>query len=313
MRRGTYHLCRVFAHCHNLQQVIDITERCPRQIAKAPGEERAYEKHVSFQRQFDEERQAFGLDPRFLAAPNNDYQPADADAAIDDGEPDSVPASIFSDMFAGLAVYLQEVLDGKDAKARPEPEISIPGPSQGARAQVSHPVKLQKVPDVTSQDAIISQPRIQSQMTSPELHTDQNLWAQLHVWSSSPDQQPAVPSWPAVNHSPDAKPTQQPSVANTSQTTTKPKARGLKQSMWSYAAQEAHASDMAPQDLPGNITKPCNQSMAPPKTMEPAVSHLPSQPEQPTLQSQFNSEAARIHDGKTKASTSSLPSGSSWW
>lgn len=303
MRRGTYHLCRVFAHCHDLQQVIDITERRPRQIAKAPGEERAYQKHVSQQRQFDEERQAFGLDPRSPAVQNNTCQPTVGAAVVDNAEPESGPPSIFATQFAGLADSMQSILDEKDAKARSEPQINIQGPSQGGQTQYGEQGRVQKVPDATSSNTIISQPRNQLQTTCPELLRDRSMQVRPNVQSGSPDQPLPRPSLPAVNHTPESRHAQQPNVALTSQTATTPIARGLMQSIWSNA----------PQVLPGNMSKSHDESMVPAQPTPPAARRLPARSEQANVQSSHVGGRAHINVTKAKESNLALPSGSSWW
>lgn len=95
-------------------QVVDIrVQGQPKELAAIPNEKQAYEEHVRYQAQFDQERVAYGLEPVASeveigsSAPLDDADFDEAEAEADDG-----PQSIFAETFAnlGLADYMRGIL-----------------------------------------------------------------------------------------------------------------------------------------------------------------------------------------------------------
>lgn len=118
VKRGTWHLSRIYAHCHELNQIVDITVGGPRPMTRAPAEERAYQDHLSHQKQFDDQRVAYGLESLSAGLMDQGYQPVGGpDITLTD---DGLPESIYASQFAGLAEFMQSILDEKTAKLEGE-------------------------------------------------------------------------------------------------------------------------------------------------------------------------------------------------
>lgn len=94
-------------------QVVEINKQAPRPISSAANERESYQKHVAFQRQFDNERVAYGLQPKMEDVPSSRSNPAQVgENPLDE---DNALESIFTAQIAGLASMMERILAEKRA------------------------------------------------------------------------------------------------------------------------------------------------------------------------------------------------------
>lgn len=184
MRRYTHYLSQVFNHCEAMGQVVEINQRAPRPMAAAPDEKQSYQRHVAYQRQFDNERVAYGLQP------NKEKESEIVDQAAQTGEDplneDNALESIFSAQIAGLAGILQRILEEKKAK---ESSRRIPETKPNKQlAQVRAPQALVTGP---SKGRTLSPmpPQVEAPVSVDSAHKESGLMQSQ--WSIVPSSAPA--------------------------------------------------------------------------------------------------------------------------
>lgn len=123
-------------------QVVDISlDGQTKEMTQLPSEERAYVEHVSYQRQFEQERVAHGLEPAATGILSGGLVP------VANNEPQSIYTEKFANL--GLADFMQGILDEKkvekDAEkltqAQARPKANDPSPAQGSPSQLKGQVE----------------------------------------------------------------------------------------------------------------------------------------------------------------------------
>lgn len=280
-----------------MKQIVDITERRPRPMARAVREEQAYKEHVSYQRRFDEERVAFGLEPRSSGPLEKDPQPADSGDSVlaEDGEPES----IFASQFAGLADFMQSILDEKATKNQSQPQANSPTPSPGKSLQLTQQGRPQNTFDASISkiaNGHMNGGIIQAQNSKLHGQTDQSL--------------PAV-SQPVISHSTEVRLAQAPIATTANIITTQTTKAGLMQSRWGEGQKEKHNLAMSFENRSGISDMRHGQAVHPAQTAPPAAQH----PLASSIQSiaVLNGEAKGGGGVNASELSYTLPSGSSWW
>lgn len=118
-------------------QVVDISlDGQTKKMTQLPSKERAYVEHVSYQRQFDQERVAHGLEPAATGILSGGLVP------VANNEPQSIYTEKFANL--GLADFMQGILDEKKVEkdtekltqAQARPKANDPSPAQGSPSQL---------------------------------------------------------------------------------------------------------------------------------------------------------------------------------
>lgn len=136
MRRNTHYLPQVFNHCEALGQVVKINQRDPRPIASAPNEKQSYQQHVAYQRQFDNQRAAYGLQQSKIDEPEDLDRPGDVGKnPLDD---DGALESLLLTQIAGIRGMMERILAEKKAN---EPRENIQKPVSYKYARNDAPSK----------------------------------------------------------------------------------------------------------------------------------------------------------------------------
>lgn len=254
-----------------MKQVVDITERRPRHMGKALGEEQAYKEHVSYQSRFDEERVAFGLDPLSSGSLDKYSQPAGIEKFV--SAKDKEPESIFASQFAGLADFMQSILDEKAANDQSQPGTNDSTSSPGSLLQFDDQEQPQDVLDTSP--SIVSEGHI--------FQTNQSL--------------PSV-SQPVMSRSNGTRLTQEPVAAIAGIIASQARGPNLMQSRWRDQSPDEHAPSMSLQHRHDVMRMSSGQSVSPTSSIQPSAGLY---------------EAAQSSGAKPRAPSPSLPSGSSWW
>lgn len=269
-------------------QVIEITDRSPRAMAEVPNEERV----------------SHGLNSLSVQEQDEKLKPVDAGNLTVAGEAE--PESIFSSQFAGLADFMQSILDEKKAKDTAEkqndhiqtqpqtqPQTSSPGQTQDGASQVSHQVHAQSDFRATSQNTASGPSRTQSQASCTGSQTRPDVQAQK----------------PMANDTLEYNVTQLPNTSSAGINDSRTKSPGLMQSRWSIDPHEATITAMPSQTRPSEKTLPSDQGAGSAKPIVPITCSL-SPSAQSTMTVKGTAQGVRT---KVKEEVPPLPSGSSWW